>query len=545
MRDSDTQLDYVKRLTRISIALSAEKNLDRLMEMIVDEARKLTNADGGSLYVVSDDETELRFAIIQNETLGTRIGGTGEPVTWKPVPLRRPDGTPNHAHVCAYAALTGRIVDIPDVYYAQGHDFEGMREFDVQTGYRSQSMLVVPLRNHEHEIIGVLQLLNAKDPATGDITPFSVASREITASLASQAAVALTNNRLIHDVEHLLESFIKAIATAIDEKSPYTGGHVRRVAELTMAIAEKIDEAATGPYAKVHFTLDQMKELQIAAWLHDLGKVTTPEYVVDKATKLATIYDRIEVVRLRFELLKRQAEAELLAKRLAEQGIRGVPPPIANGQVSLLIGRDEVAASRPDAGQGAYQELVKTLDEEFAFLARVNAGSEFMSDAEIERVRTIAKRRLVVDGEPRPLLSEEEVHNLTVRKGTLTDEERGIINKHAEVTHDMLSQLPFPKKSKNVPAYASTHHEKLDGAGYPLGLKADQLPLQSRIIALADVFEALTAKDRPYRAGLTLSEAVKTLQEMVEHNHLDRDLFELFIREGIHRGYAARESVPD
>jgi len=308
----EKQIDQIRRLNQIGTALSAEKNLDRLLEMIVDEARKFTNADGGTLYMMSDDEEELHFAIVQNTSLNVRMGGTGGKITWPSVRLKNLDGKPNHANVSAYAAITGQVVNISDVYHAEGFNFEGTRRFDAETGYRSKSMLVVPMRNHENDIIGVLQLLNAQIEGEAEVISFSTENQKMTESLGSQAAVAISNSRLIHDLENLLESFIRAIATAIDEKSPYTGGHVRRVSELTMAIADKINRSAEGPYAGISFDEDELKELRISAWLHDVGKITTPEYVVDKGKKLETIYNRIEALKERFEILRRDSEIEKL-----------------------------------------------------------------------------------------------------------------------------------------------------------------------------------------------------------------------------------------
>jgi len=510
---SEIQFEQIRRLTRIGTALSAERNIERLFEMIVEEAREFTGADGGTLYIMSDDETELQFAIVQTETLDLRMGGTGGQITWKPVRLIKPDGSPNHENVSAHVALTGNTVNIPDVYAAGGFDFQGTRNFDKQTGYRSKSMLVVPMKNHENDIIGVLQLLNARNEERSEVVSFSAECQEMTESLASQAAVALSNNRLIHNLEVLMDSFIRAIATAIDEKSPYTGGHVRRVAELVMAIARKINDATDGPYADVRFSDDQMKELQTTAWLHDVGKVTTPEYVVDKATKLETIFDRIELLRLRFELCGLQARLRRL-----------------NKDADL-----ESAATDNDDG------IEPLLREEFRFLSEANRGSERMSDEMMDRVRAIAGRTWKLDGKTEPLLSPEEVENLNIRQGTLTPKERDIIQNHAAMTYKILSQLPFPKKLRHVPDYAAAHHETLNGKGYPRGLSAAQISLQSRILALVDVFEALTAKDRPYKKGKTLSEAMHTLTMMVKDGHIDPDLFALFQKEEIPLDYARRE----
>lgn len=510
-------LKQIRRLTKIGIALSAERNIERLLEMIVEEARKFSGADGGTLYIMSDDEIELQFAIVQTETLGLRMGGLGKKITWKPVRLHHSDGTPNHGNVCAYAALKGKIVNIPDVYNAEGFDFRGTRDFDAQTGYRSQSMLVVPLKNHENDIIGVLQLLNARPEGEGNqVIAFSYPCQEMTESLASQAAVALSNNRLIHDLENLMESFIRTIATAIDEKSPYTGGHVRRVAVLAAALADKINSAKEGPYANVNFTDAELQELRIAAWLHDVGKITTPEYVVDKATKLETVVDRIEVLRLRFALCALQTR----------MGMEGNLP------------------SPSDESKDRSENSEPTLAEEFQYLAKINVGSEDMSEAMRDRVRKIAKRTWLQDGKLAPLLSDEETEMLCIRQGTLNAAEREIIKNHALITQKMLSQLPFPKKLKRVPEFAAAHHERLNGRGYPRGLNGRQLSLPSRILALADVFEALTAKDRPYKRGKNLSEAMEILKSMVNDGHIDPDLYGLFYKEGIYLDYARRELSP-
>ena len=505
--------DHIKSMIKIGVALSGEKNIDRLLEMILNEARKFTNADGGTLYIMSDDETELLFAIIQNDSLSVHMGGTGGKITWPAVKLKNIDDSPNHSNVSAYVAISGEVVNIDDVYNAHGFNFEGTKKYDQDSGYRSQSMLVVPMRNHENDIIGVLQLLNAQDQAAGAVVNFSLESQEMTLSLASQAAVALTNNRLISDLENLLESFIKTIATAIDEKSPYTGGHVRRVAQLTMTIANKINEKKQGPFASVVFTEDQMRELRMAAWLHDVGKITTPEHVVDKSTKLEKVYDRIADVKTRFELLKREYQ---LAMRKVKNNEAGDLPDIVEREINKL-------------------------DEEYNFLVQVNRGSEFVKDEMIERIKEIGKRKWSANSQNLPLLTEDEIYNLSVRHGTLNEEERNIINNHAAVSYKMLSGLPFPKKMRHIADYAAAHHEKLDGTGYPLGLRDDQLFLQSRIIAIADIFEALTAKDRPYKKDKTVAEALKIMEAMVKNKHIDADLFELFIQEKIYKDYARQE----
>jgi len=511
---TEEQLEKIKSLTQIGAALSAEHNIDRLLEMILEEGRRLTNADGGTVYIMSDDEKTLQFAIVQNDSLKLRMSETAGEITWNPVELYNNDGTPNYSNVSSYAVLSGEIVNIPDVYHAEQFNFEGTRRFDSETGYRSQSMLVVPMRNHENDIIGILQLLNARDKEKKKTIPFSLECQELAEALASDAAIALTNNRLIVDLQNLFESFVKTIATAIDEKSPYTGDHGRGVVKLTMLIAEKINEVHGGPFKDVYFDKDQINELRISAWLHDVGKVAVPEYVMDKPTKLRTVYDRIELLKTRFEIIKRDLEINLLRK-----------------------GRDKKDISNTETSFEDYENELERLKEDYHFISAINQGAEFMSDEDIQRVQDIAGRKWVMDGERQTLLNDDEVQNLITRKGTLTDAERDVMNSHAAITFKMLSQMPFPKKLKNVPAYASSHHERLNGTGYPLGLKGDEIPLQARILALADVFEALTARDRPYREGNTEAQAIKILGFMVKDNHLDADIFDLFVEEKLWKSW--------
>jgi len=512
-------LHLIEHLTKIGVALSAERDITRLLELIIDEACNLTSADGGTLYVLSDEGQLLEFAIVQNKTLGVRMGGTGEKINWPPVVLIDEQNKQNLANVSAYAALKGQVVNIPDVYNAEGFNFEGTRQFDARTGYRSKSMLVVPMRNHEQEIIGVLQLLNAMEEGTNEVIAFSRESQMITESFASQAAVALSQNRLIQDLENLLDAFVKTIAMAVDEKSPYTGGHIRRVADITMAIADKINKDDKGPFSEVKFSEDQMKELRFAAWLHDLGKIATPEYIIDKTTKLETIFDRMELIRTRGEIILRDHNRTILRKTSETD--------------------EDIKHS-----QKSEEDFDGRLREDMKFLADVNTGSKPLGREDIARLQAIGARKWIREGRPEAFLTENELQNLSVQRGTLTDQERDIINNHATVTHKLLSQLPFPKKLRDVPSFAGSHHEKLNGSGYPRGLKEDEIPLQARILVLADIFEALTAKDRPYKRGNTLSEAVSILNGMVKARHIDADLFKLFMDEKIYLDYARREMNP-
>ncbi len=510
----------LEQLNAIGASLSAERDINRLLESILTAAKAITRADGGTLYRVAEDQT-LRFEIVRTNSLEYYLGGTsGNPVPFYPIHLMGKDGKPNHSMVAAYAALTGKTVNIPDAYTAEGFDFSGTRNFDKKTGYRSKSFLTVPMKNHENEIIGVLQLINAADPRTGEIVPFSPSDQRLAESLASQAAIALTNRMLIIQLEELFESFINLMNTAIDEKSPYTGGHCQRVPQLTMMLAEAVDAVNEGPLAGFSMNDKDRYELKIAGLLHDCGKVTTPVHVVDKATKLETIYDRVHLIDTRFEVLKRDAEIELLREK------------------ALLVAHGALRAEH-DAADARHRERMRRLDDDRAFLRACNVGGEAMRESDQERVRRIAKYRWTdISGHEANFLSEDELQNLTIRAGTLTGEERQIINHHIVATIKMLEALPWPKHLKNVAEYAGGHHERMDGKGYPKGLKREQMSVQARVMGIADIFEALTAKDRPYKKGKTLSESLEILGRFSLNGHIDPDLFDVFVRKKVYRRYA-------
>src|SRR5215213_6784036 len=512
----------LEQLNTIGASLSAERDINRLLESILAAAKTITRADGGTLYRVTDEKT-LRFEIVRTSSLKYYLGGsTGNPVPFYPIQLYK-DGKPNNSMVAAYAALTGKTVNIADAYTADGFDFSGTRAFDSKTGYRSKSFLTVPMKNHEGEAIGVLQLLNAQDPRTGEIVAFSASDQRLAESLASQAAVALTNRMLINQLEALFESFISLINGAIDEKSPYTGGHCQRVPVLTMLLAEAVNETKEGPLAEFHMSDKDRYELKIAGLLHDCGKVTTPVHVVDKATKLETIFDRIQLIDTRFEVLKRDAE------------------------ITWLKSRKGLDAMRKSEVDRAYRARLRQLDDDRKFLHACNIGGERMRDEDIERVKRIAAayRWRDVSGHEGDFLSDDEVKNLTIRAGTLTEDERKIINHHIVATIRMLEALPWPKHLTSVPEYAGGHHERMDGKGYPKGLTREQMSVQARCMGIADIFEALTARDRPYKKGKTLSEALTILGKFKLNGHIDPDLFDVFMWEKVYEKYAEEFMMPD
>jgi HD-GYP domain-containing protein (c-di-GMP phosphodiesterase class II) len=525
MNSSDADFaPLIKELTDIGVALSAEQDHSRLLEMILSKAKELTCADGGTLYTRTEDN-RLRFEIMITESLGIHMGGTsGEEIEFYPVSLYRSDGKPNVHMVAAWAALSGETVNIADAYTDTDFDFSGTRNFDAKTGYRSKSFLTVPMRNHENEITGVLQLINAIDPRSGEVIPFSPLDQKVVESLASQAAVTITNRSLIDAQKDLFDSLIKLIASAVDEKSPYTAGHCRRVPVITNMLAEAACRIDRGPLKEFQMTPEEKYELEVAAWLHDCGKIATPEYVVDKGTKLETIYDRIGLIDTRFEVLRRDAVIEALKRRLRRYD--------GGGEVDL----------------GDDPELANTLrgiDVDREYVRECNMGGESISDEEIARIDAIASRQWVnPEGERVHFLSDEEKQNLKIGRGTLTVREREIINNHVSVTIKMLESLPYPSHLRRVPEYAGGHHEKMDGTGYPNGLIGEQMSIPARMVAIADVFEALTAPDRPYKDAMPLSEALTILGQMKLDGHIDPALFDVFMHDKIYLKYAEQYLDP-
>ena len=487
MHTSTNSQELMHQLLKISSALSSEKDIIQLLENILQAAMQVTNADAGTLYRANDDQT-LKFEILHTKSKGVHLGGkSGKPIAIPPLPLFLETGEPDLGRVACYAVHQEETVNIPDAYNAPGFDFTGTHKFDAANNYRSVSFLTVPMKNHESEIIGVLQLINATDPVTGDIIPFSTESQVIIEALSSQAAVAITNRMLILHLEELFESFIGLINQAIDDKSPCNAG----------------------PLGDFMLHEKDRQELKIAGLLHDCGKITTPVHVVDKSTKLEKIFDRIHLIETRAEIILRDIQIEAVKNHISED---------------------------------AANELRTQLIEDYNFLCHCNIGGEFMKDADIERVRNIATSYSWEDisGKNNPFLSEEEIANLTIRAGTLNDAERQIINRHIDLTIKMLEKLPWPKHLRKVTEYAGGHHERMDGKGYPKGLTREQMSVPARCMGIADIFEALTAKDRPYKKGKTLSESLEILGKMKLGHHIDPDLFDIFIWEKVYEEYALK-----
>ena len=495
--------DQIRDLIEVGYSLTSERNFDKLMEKILLSAKKLSNADAGTLYILDESDQTLKFTVVQTDSLNIKMGGTAGEITWPKLQMYK-DAQPNRSMVAVVSALDKKLINIGDVYTTTDFNFDGTKAFDSNTGYRSKSMLVIPMTNHENDVVGVIQLINKKDKITGESIEFTPIDEDVISSMGSQAAVTISNMRLISELELLLDSFIKVIADAIDKKSPYTGKHIEKVAHITLDLVDAVNADET-VFKDIHFTENERNQMRIAAWMHDMGKITTPDYIIDKATKLERVFDRIDLVELRFELLLKHILMEKMEGKISEE---------------------------------EYRKLKDKYEDDLIFLRGANVGGEFMKDEHIQRVKDIAEYEYEICGEKRKMLTEDEVHNLTIAKGTITTEERNIINNHAQVSLDMLNLLPFPKKLKRVGEIAGGHHEKLSGKGYPLGLKGDEISFEARIVAIADIFEALTSHDRPYKRPNTLSTAFKILGFMVKDEELDPKLVDFFIQNKVYEKFA-------
>ncbi len=506
-----------KTLSEIGLSLTTENDLETLLEVILTEAMRFTRSDGGTLYIYNEKKQHLTFEILYNESMNLKYGGSAEEkINFPPVPLYI-NGKPNHSNVSSHSALTGEVINIPDVYIAKGFDFSGTKEYDRNNNYRSKSMLVIPMMNKDKKLIGVLQLINARKKDSDDIIPYSSVYTDLISSMAYQAAVKMTNVQLHLKLKELLYSVIKSIASTIDEKSPFTGKHISNVFHLTMMIAEKINNTNTGYFKNIHFSEDELEELKLSAWMHDIGKITTPESLLNKKTKLQRVRDGIELIQLRFHLIRKIFENNALAGALKQQ---------RSGSTA-----DEILAGKP------LQKVIKKLEDDYRFIEKCNSPEEFIDSTELDRLHDIALKTFTISDREECYLSEDELENLSILKGTLNTRERSIIEDHVRVTQTILEHIAFPDNIPHVAEYASKHHEKLDGTGYHRGLKAKDIPLQARIIAIADIFEALTAQERPYKRSMDLDEVLNVLNRMKDNNFIDGEVFKLIMETNIGEEY--------
>jgi len=510
------QVEHIQRLTRIGEALSGETDLAKIFDMILEEAIEYTGADGATIYMYNEQTQQLEFEIVYNRTMNMRQGGSHGKVDWPPIPLYDEHGKPRINRIVTSVYHTKELVYFDDVYKAEGYDVSGTMMTDKSRNYRSKSMVTLPLKNHENEVLGIIQMINAMDK-DGNIISFNDEHRTMLSSLASQAAIALSNRHLIESLETLLMQFMSAIAKAIERKSKYSSNHITRVAELTDMFALKLNENGRGKLKDLKFNANELKELSMAGMMHDVGKIVTPEFIMDKSTKLETIMDRISLVSQRFITMKTLLRYVKASLPVAEYEAR----------IKAWFG-DKVEADKIEA----------YLDSELEFITKVNQGGEWLSDEVVDRISALAEINFEYEGLHYFLISEDEKNNLQIRKGTLMPEEIKKMAQHVSVTWEMLSRLTFPKKYANVATYAAQHHEKLNGTGYPHGLTAEQIPMQSRIIAIADIFEALTAPDRPYTKAKTLSQALNIMAKCVKDGELDRDLVDFFLESGLYLDFA-------
>ena len=495
-----------EEIMKINLAFSSQHDKNILLEDILTLTRNLTNADAGTLYIKSKDEKYLSFKVVHNNTLNIKMGGTKNNLNWPDLPIFEENGKTNNEMVAVVCANEKRIINIPDVYKTTKYQFDGTKDFDKSTSYHSKSMLVIPLINHDNEVIGVLQLINKIK--NGEIINFNKLDEKVIISLASQAAMALTNMQLITSLEDFIDAFVTTIAKAIDTKSPYTSDHIGKVEEIALLVAKAISDDNT-IYKKIKYSENDYKQLSLAAWMHDIGKISMPEHIIDKATKLEKIFDRIHLIEQRFEVIKLNKEIEYLKNQTP---------------------RTE------------YENFTNEINNDIEFIKRINFGGEFMSDEDIQKLENISRKVYIKnDGEIISFISEDEFYNLSIKKGTLTKEEIEIIRNHAKLSLDMISGLPFPKKYKDVLNIACNHHEKLNGLGYPRGLKAEEIRLEDRIMILADIFEALTASARPYKDAMKLSKVKDILSSMANKGELDKELIDFFFNHKILHEYSKNE----
>jgi HD-GYP domain-containing protein (c-di-GMP phosphodiesterase class II) len=530
----------IRELNAIGAALSAEHDTGKLLDMILTSSREITRADAGSLYLVEDQELPLDPNAPPEATeqevviAGARIAARHRPKTRKVlrfklaqndsinIPYRETVMDISDKSIAGYVALTGETVNLTDGYHIpDGVPYQINRKFDEDSSYRTKSILAVPMRNQKDEIVGVVQLINAKRDAYAKLTsvkvvsaqvvPFAVRQQEMVASLASQAAVALENSRLYESIQRLFEGFVKASVTAIEARDPTTSGHSFRVANLTVALAEAVDRAPDGPYRDMKFTREQMKEIRYASLLHDFGKVGVREEVLVKAKKLYPL--QIDLIARRFQFAKRTAESDMLRRKL---------------QLLLDKGKDVFAEESPQLEVEFMQELAR-LDEQFKIIVEANEPSLFGEDSLVS-LGHIAKRQVPdLDGTPLRMLGDDEIRLLSIRKGSLDDAERRQIESHVVHTFNFLNQIPWTTEIRNIPDIARGHHEKLNGQGYPYKLSAQEIPLQTRMMTISDIFDALAAADRPYKKSVTTDRALQVLDLAVRDGELDPRLFQLFV----------------
>ncbi len=500
----------LETLNKIGVALSTERNTDALLELILTKSREITSSDAGSLYLVEEEKEGVKhlvFRLTQSES--------------HQVPFRQFTLPIDTRSAAGYAASTGQPLNIKDVYRIRALPFRHNRDFDEKFGYRTKSMMVVPMKNQKDEVIGVLQLINAKRNAgvkltskkivAAEVIPYSQRSQELASSLASQAGVALENNLLYRDIQRLFEGFVKASVTAIESRDPTTFGHSERVAKLTVGLAEAVDRADSGPFKDIHFSRQEIQELRYASVLHDFGKVGVREEVLVKAKKLYP--SQMELINKRFQYIRKAVELESMRKRVAHL--------ISNGNQNY---QDPFAAI-----DGEHEKELAKLNEFYEQILKANEPTVLPEKTSEKLVEIAGWSFEDPSGPTEPLLSAEELRFLSIPKGSLDPDERLQIESHVIHSFRFLSQIPWTKELKNIPIIARAHHEKLDGSGYPYHMKAEEIPFQAKMMTISDIFDALTARDRPYKRAVPVDRALDIIGQEVKSQLLDPVLFHLFV----------------
>jgi HD-GYP domain-containing protein (c-di-GMP phosphodiesterase class II) len=498
----------IDQLNEIGIALSTQRDRESLLNLILQKSCDITDSDAGSLYLVEENDQgtkQLRFKTTQNNSMRLYLGESLLPL--------------DRTSLAGYVASTGDEVHLPDVYQIpSSYPFTFNRKFDEESGYRSKSMLVVPMKDPRGEILGVIQLINckrdpgaARRPATeANVVPFPEECRALLRSMASQAAVALENIRLYQSIETLFEGFVRASVSAIEARDPTTSGHSFRVADLTVALAEVVDRAASHRFRDIRFSHAEMKEIRYASLLHDFGKVGVREEVLVKAKKLYPM--QLDIVKERFAYARKSLEHEQSERKLAY----------------LLEKGREAFLQRSAAFERELEEQVHELDEFLKFIVKCNEPTILRED-NFARLGEFAAHQFVDSaGRRRPLLSAQELRLLSISRGNLDDQERSQIESHVSYTLNFLRQIPWTKEIKNIPAIASAHHEKLDGTGYPNNLFAPEIPIQAKMMTISDIYDALSATDRPYKKAVPAELALDILFDEAKRGLVDAELLNLF-----------------
>jgi HD-GYP domain-containing protein (c-di-GMP phosphodiesterase class II) len=539
--------NFYKKINDFSSSLLSSGNVSDLIDDLLIAAKKFANAEGATLYLIRDKQ--LEFSTVHSDSLKINHNASEEDgVSFPPIDLYNSEtGDANQKNIASFCAINKEIINVADVYRESGFDFSAVKEMDKKFDYHTVSMLAMPVIGKNNEVLAVFQLINAMDDK-GHYIAFERDIQESLKLFVVQVGIALQEKKMNEYNHSLMESFIEVIARAIDAKSPYTGAHCQRVPVITRLLATAAVEEKKGSLADFEMSSDDWYSLHIASWLHDCGKVTTPEYIVDKATKLETVNNRIHEIRTRFEILRRDVHIEYLKYRLANVDTK-------------------------EKLQENFVRKVKSLESDFEFVANCNVGDNYLLDDDIQRLNEISNRKytryfdktkglswaerdLIKGREEEYSNSEEEkvlqdnvehvfggynrgeLYNLRVKGGTINKEERDKINEHIKVTIDMLKALPFPKELSQVVEFAGGHHERVDGKGYPNGLTGDEMSIPTKIMAIADIFEALTATDRPYKEPKKLSKVLSIMKDMKENGHIDSDLYRIFIEKKVYEDYA-------